>query len=290
MVLLICLQVASQLLVNTLWHQVAKLANMSISFRQMLYINCQGAVVDAITPGVKFGGEVTRAVQISRTQSCTGQQAAIVVAMQKLFSLSALFIIFLFTVGLLIGELPLLRAGYLQFLLYGVLIFLILSFLGILLAPHYVRTYLQKVQSPRSRWRRRVRDFILTLLEKVETIRKTPKRCGALFLLAFLIWLLYPAKLYLLVIQFVPNTSAAYVWSVAFLAYMVAMVPIFPGGIGGFEGTMTGLLVAIGFMINDAAVITVLFRFVTFWLVILLSLVFIAFRKFKCKKGHEAAP
>jgi len=77
-------------------------------------------------------------------------------------------------------------------------------------------------------------------------------------------------------VQFMPEVSLAYIAAITFAAYMVAMLPIFPGGLGGFEATMAGLLVAIGFAVSDAAVVTIVFRFITFWLVMLLSLAYCA--------------
>jgi len=100
-------------------------------------------------------------------------------------------------------------------------------------------------------------------------------------LLALFIWSMYLVKMYLLVVQFSPDTHVLSVGAVAFASYMVAMLPIFPGGLGGFEGTMSGLLLAMGFVRSDALVITVLFRFITFWFVMLLSLIFIGFYKLK---------
>ena len=67
------LQVVSQILVNIQWYQIAKLSGTPVSFRDMIYINSQGAVMDSITPGVKIGGEVTRVVQISRKTECAGE-------------------------------------------------------------------------------------------------------------------------------------------------------------------------------------------------------------------------
>ena len=104
-------------------------------------------------------------------------------------------------------------------------------------------------------------------------------------MLSFFIWLLYPAKLYLLTIQFAPDVPVVHICATGFLAYMVAMLPIFPGGLGGFEGTMSGLLVALSFTISDAAVVTVLFRFITFWLVLLLSLVYVALHKARSNRS-----
>ncbi|MGI6549403.1 MAG: lysylphosphatidylglycerol synthase domain-containing protein [Syntrophomonadales bacterium] len=47
-----------------------------------------------------------------------------------------------------------------------------------------------------------------------------------------------------------------------------AMLPIFPGGLGGFEGTMSTLLLIMGLSLSEAAMVAVVFRFITFWFVI----------------------
>jgi len=255
------LQIISQLLVNLQWHKIAKLSDISISFGDMLYVNCQGSVIDSITPGVKFGGEVTRAIQISRTTKCCAEQAAAVVVTQKLFSLCALFLILSFAVGW-----------------YLVLPFLLI-FLCIFIMPNHIKFYLQTKKDPRFVWMRKMKDFAIASLEQVNNIRKSKKSLAMLFLLSLFIWLLYPAKMYFLTAQFYPDVHIVHIVAITFAAYMIAMLPIFPGGLGGFEATMTGLLIAIGMIISDAAVITIFFRFTTFWLVMLCSLVFIALHK-----------
>jgi len=277
--LLIGLQIVSQLLVNLQWHQIAKFTDADVSFGNMFYINCQGAVMDSITPGVKVGGEVTRAVQISRRGNCSGEQAVAVVALQKLFSLSAFFFINLFTVGYLIGRVPLLQIRYIQFFVYGILLFFLLMFAVIFIAPQRVKAYLQTRENPRFLWVRRARGFLFTLLDQVISIRGNTKAWIMLSLLSFFIWLLYPVKMYLLAVQFFPYAHTVYIGAVTFASYMVAMLPIFPGGLGGFEGTMSGLLLAMGFVASDAVVVTVLFRFVTFWFVMLFSVGFIGWCK-----------
>jgi len=235
--------------------------------------------MDSITPGVKIGGEITRSVQISRVGNCSGEQAVSVVALQKLFSLSAFFFINLFTIGYLIGRVPLLQIRHIQFLVYGILLLFLLLFVGIFLAPRRIRAYIQARRNPRFSWMRRARGFVLTLLDQVSSIRNNTKAWVLLVLLSFLIWLLYPVKMYLLAVQIFPATHAVYIGAVTFASYMVAMLPIFPGGLGGFEGTMSGLLLAMGFVASDAVVVTVLFRFITFWFVMLFSLGAIGFHK-----------
>ena len=278
--LLLALQVLSQLLVNAQWCAAARLAGMPVLFWDMLYINSQGAVVDAITPGVKLGGEVTRAVQISRVSGYPGAQSAALVALQKLFSLSALFVVLLGTLGYLTQMLS-------WFFALPVVCFL-LVFAAIFAMPRQMKAYIQNKKAPRFPWMGKVRGFLLTWLDQVVCVRGQ-KGALELFLLSLLIWALYPVKLYLLVGQFAPVLGIFPVAAVTFAAYMVGMLPIFPGGLGGFEGTMAGLLAAAGMAVSDGAVVTVFFRFVTFWFVVLLSLAYIGVYRLLLRY-HRASP
>jgi len=126
---------------------------------------------------------------------------------------------------------------------------------------------------------RRLRGFLLTALHPLESARQHKRAWALLALLSLCIWLLYPAKLYVLVLPFYPQAHVMTVAAATFAAYMVAMLPIFPGGLGGFEATLTGLLAAMGMALSDAVVVTVFFRFATFWFVLLLSLAYIGLRR-----------
>ena len=250
------LQILTQLLINVQWHQVAKSGNMRISFRDMFYVNCQGAVVDSITPGVKIGGEVTRAVQISKVASCSTEQAAAIVALQKLFSMSAFLLLCVLAVIYLMGEVP-----HLHMAVLGVAGLLLLLTAAVIVL------------------RKKLKGFLQILKEQLKTLCKNPRVFIPLVLLSILLWLIYPAKMYILAVQVFPDANVVYIGAITFIAYMVAMIPIFPGGLGGFEATMSGLLLSVGFMSGDAIVVTVLFRFITFWFVFLLSLAYVGLYK-----------
>jgi len=247
---MIGLQILTQILINLQWYKIARLTGKSISFLDMLRVNCAGAVMDSITPGVKIGGEVTRAVQISRIGNCPGEEAASVVALQKMFSMGALVLILLVV------------ALQMHVLFYGVILLVGLIFvvaIALKKASHFS-------------WMRKVRGFLVVLKEHAGNLRKNKRACLLTALLSLFIWLLYPLKMILIASQFAPEVGFATVAGITFAAYMVAMIPIFPGGLGGFEGTMSGLLVAAGVVVSDAAVMTIFFRFITFWFVMLLGL------------------
>jgi len=272
----VALQVATQLLVNTLWFLIAHKINIPISFLQMLYVNCQGSIIDAITPGVKFGGEVTRGVQISRVANCTGEVSATLIALQKLFSLSAMLFVMLFAVGYYF-------TGPTRLLVVGMLLLLLSVFCGVLVAPGRVEEYFRTKNASRFLWIRKARGFLISLMGQVAIIRENIKGSVFLFVLALLIWLLYPMKLYLLAMHIMPDVSVIQMIAVAFVPYLVAMIPILPGGVGGFEGAMSGLMIASGFIVSEAVAVTIVFRFITFWFVMLMGLGFISLYRTKVK-------
>jgi len=293
--ILACLQLVSLLLVNLQWHQVANRCAARLSFRDMFYINCQGAVIDSITPGVKIGGEVTRAVLIGRMGKCSGEEAAAVVAVQKLFSLSVFFFICLFAAGIIISDLAMFQAGRFQLIIYGFLFFFLMLFSCSFIFTRRILVFLKNrwedladaergnseisIGGTPPKKKNRIRSFLIALFEGLIIIRKNKKLLFVILLLSFIIWLLYPAKIYLLTMQMHNEAHIAVIGAAVFAAYLVAMLPIFPGGLGGYEATLSWLLLASGFLQSDAVAIAIVFRFFTFWLVMLFSLGYIGFSK-----------
>lgn len=254
--LLIGLQILTQLMINMQWFSIARTTGIKISFWDMFYVNSQGAVVDSITPGVKFGGEVTRAMRLKSVCDITVPQSAALVALQKIFSMSVFLLLCLISAVFLLGEMP-----YLWLFLVGA---------AVLIAAVCLVVYL---------FRKKIKSYIEALKESLTIFRTRPKFCVLMFLLSILIWLFYPLKLLILVGDFMSGADILFIAATTFAAYLVALIPIFPGGIGGFEGTMAALLVAAGFVLGDAVAVTVVFRFFTFWFVLLLSLAFIGVRR-----------
>jgi len=282
-ILLLIFQIITQVLIVIHWKMSLKYSDMKLSFKEMFYINSQGGVVDSITPGVKFGGELTRAVKIMKKANCSKKEAASAITLQKLFSLASFFIINFFAVIYLIIYAPFFELGLIQIFLITLLIFLIVLFSIIIIFPEKVQKILMKERKSRFSkfsWNKKIKRIFITTLDQAIILRKNKKACITLLIISAFCWLSYPMKMYLLSIQFIPDVNFILVGAIASVAYLAAMIPLLPGGLGGFEGTMTGLLIAVGFAGNDAFVLTVLFRFFTFWFVMLMSLIFIGFVKF----------
>ncbi|MCL2169770.1 MAG: flippase-like domain-containing protein [Defluviitaleaceae bacterium] len=267
-ILLFALQILTQLLVNIQWHQIAKSFGSTLKFTEILFINA-GADIIHITPGGHISCEVFRALKFKDDKEISGEKAAAIVAIQKLFSLSAFFSISLISVGFFLSQVPWMQGAGSQALLYGVMTAILAAFATMFTIPH-------KILKPlKARWQnpRRLRAFILASLEHIIYLKSHSKILIKLLIIAASIWLLYPAKLYLIAYQLMPDVGVLHIMAITFLAYTVAVLPIFPGGLGGFELTMAGLLTLTGFTQAIALVITIIFRFATFWFVRLIALV-----------------
>lgn len=85
-------------------------------------------------------------------------------------------------------------------------------------------------------------------------------------------WILYPIKVYIIAhflgfdIGFIPLTSAL------FVAFLVGIIPLFPGGLGTFEATMAGILTLFGLPIENGLILVLISRTVTFWFPIAFTL------------------
>ena len=273
---LLGMQVVTQLLINFQWFKIASFFGLAISFWQMQKVNCQGVIIDAITPGVKVGGEVTRAMRLKKVANCSLSQASSIVVLQKFLSLNALFLILSFSFAYFIGAGSWTFAAGLQLLIYGISVLFLVASAGIFLFCDRLSLYFAKKSESRWSFLVRVRGMLCFLLQQLLHLRQDGWEWARLFLLSFFIWLFYPVKMYVLAVHFVPDIEFLFLTAIVFLAYMMAMLPIFPGGLGGFEGVMVGLFLMIGLDLGVAVVISVFFRFVTFWFVTLAGGIFLA--------------
>lgn len=270
---LVLLQLITQLLLNYQWCRIGRVLGCPLDFVGMLYVNAQGTLMESVTPGVKVGGEVTRGYLLKKELGCSIDQAVAVVALQKLFSLSAFFGLNLLALFHLSNRLAL-PADW-QKLIYLLLFSLTCLMLTFLFFPEKIAGRLERC-SPGPKWLQSGKGLLLELLTHTTRLKGYRREWWKQFVLAVMIWLLFPVKLLLLVRVFSGNGDFLFVSAVAFISYLMGMMPLTPGGLGSFEATMTGLLVLMDLNVYDAAVITVVFRFITFWFVVLLSIGFVA--------------
>ncbi|SCG84305.1 UPF0104 membrane protein [Proteiniborus sp. DW1] len=270
---LLFLQVISQLLVNYQWCRIGKIMGGRHDFFKMLYVNARGMIIECVTPGVKIGGEVTRALLLKNELNYTGQEAATLVTIQKMVSFSSFFLINLFAFVHISGKVQLLETIVVKVMVY----FFLMAFIGILVLIFTCTSWLEKRiinRVPKHKWTSTLQGYMITLLFNIELLKNIKGELYKQFFLSLTIWILFPIKMILLVHLFTTNYEPIFLTEVTFISYMVGMIPLLPGGIGSFEATMTSLLIVMGIQLNEALAITVLFRFITFWFVIIISLLY----------------
>ena len=281
---LLLIQIGSQLLINYQWCRIGKSMGKEHNFFKMLYINARGSIIEFITPGVKVGGEVTRAVLLKRELGYSSHDAAALVTLQKIISLFGFFVINLFAFASVSNKTAVFENAASRIAVYSVLALLIALPVAVFAFTSFFEGKISKL-NPIHKWSRALQNFALTLLSNVKTLKNIKGELFKQVLLSLIIWGLYPVKLIELVGMFTHSFDWVFLTEITFLSYMIGMIPLLPGGLGSFEAAMTSMLMVTHFTYTDALTITLLFRFVTFWFVILMSLAYVGVWKMLVKSG-----
>lgn len=279
LVLSMTLQFVTMVLLGVQWSSMIDMAGFKGSVLQAFLMNARGNVGDAATPGVKVGGELLRYSEMRERFSLRAEESVLVVALQKLISISAfytlvissLFYLIIINKGKNIDVIPLLFLGF----GFGVaLILLILIFVR----PKVLYDLLEKLRIREDR-----KDKLYSFIEKyntsLERFKGNKSEIILQFLLALMIWGLYAIKFAIVLKAFSVEVDIFTCGLIIYISYMAGMIPLLPGGLGTFEGTMVGLLSLLSLGTSGAMSIIIVFRIVTFWFELFLSLLFVLVEK-----------
>lgn len=253
------------------WCSLARLMALPAPFKTMSFIHAKGTVMEAVTPGAKVGGEVVRVLLFKERLGYTTNQSTALLAIQKLISVGALVVINLLALLLFAANYPFIassaaRIGLLALLMAIVIIFLLLLFRTDWLAGAWARGKSQ------ARWFVAVSRWLTDFAGYARAIRGQRQYLLFQFLLSVFIWGLFPFKLALLVRPFGITGSFLALVATTLAAYLIAMIPLLPGGLGSFELTMSSMLIALGLSTEQALTVSLNFRFITFWFVVIACL------------------
>ena len=109
-------------------------------------------------------------------------------------------------------------------------------------------------------------------------LAKTTKNNNSLakqLLLSLFIWAFFAIKSYFIAQALGVDIGFISIAMVTYITYMVAMIPLTPGGLGTFEGSMVLLLAPLGVAFHEGLLLALIIRFVTFWFVFLLSAIYL---------------
>lgn len=246
------------------WLLLGKPIFPQLTIRTMLSIHMAGTFFESITPAAKTGGETVKAILLKRQFQSTYGNAAALIALQKIFSLGAFLPVSLFSILYLLFNYPTIPGGTL------LTVFTILFIIIVLLL-----TVSWKVWS--SDWKNTGKWLWGNkLLAQMGSFRDSLKQCekgswAPQFVLAGVIWLLFPLKGMLIANAIQLDVNFLAISAITFAAYMVAMLPVTPGGIGTFEGTVVLLFGGLGIAMTEGLAFAFLLRILTYWFPFILS-------------------
>ncbi|NLZ54021.1 MAG: flippase-like domain-containing protein, partial [Thermoanaerobacteraceae bacterium] len=262
--LLMFFQCITMLLMNIQWKSLADEVSDDISFFDIVLVNAKGNIMDSLTPGVKMGGELGRIFALKNRAKIGLANATMIVGLQKTFSLLSFSLL---TLGSLIWFSLTLGSRYKHYLYLftaAITAFLVIFAALILfsLNPDTIIRLLGKIfRGSKSKIDATLRNYshILTRLFKNKRLFFSQMFLG------IFIWSFYAFKLRVLINSYNIHMDYVSVAAITFLAYVMGMIPLLPGGIGSFESCMTLLLKITGIPLEMGATISIVFRFVTFW-------------------------
>ena len=281
LLLLFCLQIATLLAGSWMWYRLLRKKG-PISFSEVFLVNQASALLEKLTPSVKLGGEAAKVFLLRQRTGHAYSDLTGILVLQKFLSLAP------FALLCLMVLLPALYLFNLPAALYAALpaLLLILAVLGVLCSPgrqqgrdteqawkdHPGQEKVGKLAGRVPHIKAKIRLFLESSRRTASTLL-TKKETAELLTLSLGIWIFYPLKVYL-VCSFLGLDPGILMIAVSTLAaYLVSMLPLLPGGLGSYEGTMALVFTLADLDPAQGMAVALVSRSATFWFPMLLSAV-----------------
>ncbi|WP_353893874.1 lysylphosphatidylglycerol synthase transmembrane domain-containing protein [Proteinivorax hydrogeniformans] len=272
------LQLCTLFLTSFIWYYLLKQKSNQVSLSNVFGINLAGSFVESVTPSVKVGGEALKVYLMQKETSLKYTEITAITLVSKFISLFPFLIISFFTlcIAFISFDLPLfVLLAFFGLLLFFSLFFVIFNFEGSFLGRSFSkleqteRPVLKKIKEKVNK----TQVFLEETSIKSKTVVTDYRKRLLLFSIAFIVWAFYPVKVYLVARILGFQLSPVIVIIATFTAYLVSMVPLLPGGLATFEGTLALILAYEGLAPHEAFSIAIMTRVITFWIPLLVSVV-----------------
>ncbi|MDR5658554.1 lysylphosphatidylglycerol synthase transmembrane domain-containing protein [Serpentinicella sp. ANB-PHB4] len=279
LLLLTMLQLGTLFSTTYILHYLLKQKSPKVSLGSVFGINLAGSFVESVTPSVKVGGEALKVYLMQKETGLEYSQLTAITLMSKFFSMLPFLGISFVTLAVAFFSYEVPIFVYVAFI--GLLLFFILFLLLFNLQGLHLHVLANKIFN-----KGKIRHPLLTkILHKstkiyafmIETSIQSKTLISAghkrifLFSIAFMVWALYPVKVYLVARMLGYELSVIVVIIATYTAYLVSMVPLLPGGLATFEGSMALVLAYEHLASHEAFSIALMTRVITFWIPLLIS-------------------
>ncbi len=277
MLALLCLLQAGTLALSAyIWHFLMGKLTPGHSFGRVFAVYLGGNFVESITPASKLGGEVARIYFFRRLTDLPYTKLTGVLLAHKYISL--LPFVVLCTIFLILSVIrfklpPFFLPAFM--ILLGLFTAVTLLIRGRRAKPSQNETPQQPSSFKEGRGLKKWNHAVTFLEDASRQARSltTPRERLFLLTLSLCIWALYPFKVYLVATMLGLKVDLLVVPMATYSAYMISMVPLLPGGLGTFEGSMALVFTLSGLTPAAGLAVALLSRMVTYWFSLLLSAV-----------------
>ncbi|QGG46627.1 flippase-like domain-containing protein [Heliorestis convoluta] len=240
--LAIFLQIVTMAMIALQWYLLARRMGEKVSYRDMVHLNLVGSFVESVTPAMKAGGEGAKVWLLCTRMQCSASRAIALLTIQKVISVIPFLLLSAASLGWLLANEKI--SGPQGTLFVGSFLFLftvVFVLMALLLASQKIIPLLYKVPLS-DRWEEKISNGVEQFRQASQNVKGPPITWIGHSILSILIWVLFAVKAYIVVLSMEVPISFLVIAVVTFLSYMVAMVPLTPGGLGTFEGAMMLLL------------------------------------------------
>ncbi|MDQ2048873.1 lysylphosphatidylglycerol synthase transmembrane domain-containing protein [Natronolimnohabitans sp. A-GB9] len=260
------------------WQFLFDRAGVSISFRRVFEVTLAGLFVESATPSSKLGGMAAKVYLFERTTNATYGTISSVLLAQKYVSLPPFAVLCVGALGVGASSL---EDGAVSSDVYG----LVGGFVAVVVAVGAVLTVSRRETTRDGHWSIAtiVPNSAAGYVDRAQsTLRSVVSGAGELldrrgrywlYAIAVLLWFVYPLKIYVVALTLGVETTLTIAFVGTYLAYLVGLAPISPGGTGTFEGTLALVFLAGGASFAEGLSVALLARVVTFWVPLALSAV-----------------
>ncbi|AFZ73183.1 lysylphosphatidylglycerol synthase transmembrane domain-containing protein [Natronobacterium gregoryi] len=258
------------------WQYLFGRADVPLGFRRVFEVTLAGLFVESTTPTSKLGGMAAKLYLFDRTTETNYRTASSVLLAQKYVSLPPLALL---CVGSASVGAASLESEAISSAVYG----LVAGFVGLVVGLTVVLAASRRepTRDVRSLTAVALPDSVTSVVDRgLETLESTVAEAGVLldrrgrywlYSLSFLLWIVYPLKIYAVAYTLGIETTLTIAFVGTYLAYIVSLAPVSPGGVGTFEGMLAVVFLAGGIPFADGLSVAVLSRVVTFWVPLGLS-------------------
>lgn len=280
------------------WQYLLDRAGTAVSFRLAAVVTLAGTFVESATPSSKLGGMAATVYLFERTTDAAYDTLSSVLLAQKYVSLPPLAILVVGTVAVAVTRTDVAVSSGAYAAVGGfVAVVVVLSLLfalfrrwgatdsggtvtgdgGAVTGDGGTATGENEPEPIAADGAGQETD---PLSRGISTLRSVLREAGTLldrrsrywlYALAFLLWVVYPLKIYVVAVTLGVDAGMTVAFVGTYLAYLVSLAPVSPGGTGTFEGTLALVYLAAGVPFADGLSIALLGRVVTFWFPLALS-------------------